>query len=338
MKGVARTYGISVTPVRMAFAVLEREGLVYRRHGLGTFVGDAPTIVPSTLCVGVLFRAPSGWSQQDNYGLRLFHGIQEGLREAGHRTLLVTTPDKQYEVDEVPSQFADHPVHGYILDERVSDGVVEALSGSGKPTVVVNRECRVHGVGSVFRDNEQAGAEAARRMIEASHRVVACISRNEWNCRQATRAFLKAMGRAGCAVPPDRAAMTYRGKPYEPVFEQVLYAVPTPTAVYAATDRIAYWLSQFVRKAGLRMPEDISIVGLLDLAMARRAEPPLTTFRFDPEQIGRMAVQELIERCRDPKRAARSHRVPGRWIERGSLARLSGRSPDETDAIKGTPP
>ena len=57
----------------------------------------------------------------------------------------------------------------------------------------------------------------------------------------------------------------------------------------------------------------------MDLRLAAQLEPPLTTFRFDPEEIGRRAVQELIGLCRDPGKQPRSVVVSGEWIERESL-------------------
>ena len=74
---------------------------------------------------------------------------------------------------------------------------------------------------------------------------------------------------------------------------QLLALGAPPTAVFAASDEMALGIYEAVRKQGLRVPEDLSIVGFDDLPQARWASPPLTTVRQPLEEMGRFAVHSI---------------------------------------------
>ena len=71
---------------------------------------------------------------------------------------------------------------------------------------------------------------------------------------------------------------------------------------------------------GLRVPEDLSVVGMNDLEMTRLCDPPLTTVRILRQEMGRAAVQALVERIRKPDRKPRRIDVLCEFVERGSCA------------------
>jgi len=299
---------------------------VYRRTRLGTFVGRVSTVLPRTLDIGVLFRSTHAWTAHDDYGLRLFRGIQETLQEGQHRISLVTFSFELERHTEVPSVFLDHPPHGFILDERVTDDVVGELTATGKPVVVVNRRCCVPGAGSVFRDNRQGGADAARQILDCGHRVAACLYRDEWNGREAAEGFLEAMADAGAPVPSGRVAgvdcRAMSSEEIDGAQGRIMSSAPVPTAIFCSDDGLARIFYLWAQARGLRVPQDVSVVGTLDLQLARKLEPPLSTFRIDPESIGVAAANPLPARCLDPGRPPGARAIHERWAPRASLARV----------------
>ena len=322
VRKLAAQMAISVTPVKAAFRKLEEEGLVCRRRGAGTFVGNLAISVPAELEIGVIFRPVRGWTRDDNYGLRLFLGIQNALQRGHHRNVLATLAHSRERLTEVPRQFIEHPPHAYVLDERIPSPLVELLVSTGRPTVVVNRPCEVAGAGSVYRDFVQAGTEVARRILEHRHRIAACIHRPQWNGTEVAAAFSSIMAEAGCAVPDTHTgAVDFQGPSanVEAVFADLMRHEPFPTVVFCTDDPIARAFIRWADRRGLRVPQDISVVGILDLAMARNSVPPLTTFRFAPERIGEAAVAEAVACCREPFRSPRRVTVAGEWVERQSL-------------------
>lgn len=320
VRALARGLGVSVTPVNVAFGVLEQEGLVCRRRGAGTFVGQGAAPQPAVLEIGVIFRPVLGWREDDNYLLRLFCGIQDALQAGGRRTSLVTFAREKGPPSDMPEQFLDRPPHGFVLEEGVSDEFAARLAATGRPAVIVDRESAAAGVSSVFRDTAQAGAEAARRALALGHRVAACVGHPSHREPQAMSGFLQALAEAGAAAPASRVATYTVREDGRGAFAKVMSAAAVPTVVYCASDRVARHFYKWAHEAGLRIPEDVSVIGTTDMKLAQLLDPPLTTFRFVPEEVGRAAVEEVIACCREPGRAPRAVAISGEWVERDSLA------------------
>jgi DNA-binding LacI/PurR family transcriptional regulator len=100
-------------------------------------------------------------------------------------------------------------------------------------------------------------------------------------------------------------------------FEQLIHGAPDITAVLAMTDLLAIGALRGAREAGLRVPEDVSIVGFDDLPAARRTRPTLTTVRQPLEVKGAEAARVLLARLGgDPEPTVRTH--PTQLVTRGS--------------------
>ena len=329
VRKAAKDLLVSITPVRGAYKILEREGLIYQRRGAGTFVGASPQQAPASLDIGVLFRPLGQWTEDDNYRLQIFLGIQRALEAGRHQTILATMPPLN--ADPAPQREAAERLlaagpHGFVLDDHMPDEIIARFAASGRPVVVVNGRNAAPGVGAAFGDMRQAGETAARKIFEKGHRTAACLWRRNNNGDLAAEAFLGVMADSAAAVAPHHvAAANMEGAPREKtyaVFKGIMSQPPLPTAVFCTDDRIARAFSIWARERDLRIPRDLSLVGVLDLAMAARNEPPLTTFRFEPEGIGKAAVEEVVACCRLPRRAAGTVVVQGEWVERESLARV----------------
>ena len=101
--------------------------------------------------------------------------------------------------------------------------------------------------------------------------------------------------------------------------EQLLALTDIPTAVFCYNDMTALGALKAVRRGGLSVPEDISIVGFDDLTIASYTHPPLTTIRQPKQQMGRMAT-ELLLNLIDGSKAETSRKVHGDLIVRDSTA------------------
>jgi LacI family transcriptional regulator len=69
----------------------------------------------------------------------------------------------------------------------------------------------------------------------------------------------------------------------------------TPTAVFAANDAMAIGILRCAKQRGMRIPEDLAVVGFDDIEMSSHVEPPLTTMRVFKEEMGKLAVQRIVE-------------------------------------------
>jgi LacI family transcriptional regulator len=91
-----------------------------------------------------------------------------------------------------------------------------------------------------------------------------------------------------------------------------------PTAIFASNDVMAMGVMDAVRNRGLRVPEDISILGFDDIPQAALVRPALTTVRQPLEQMGRLATQMLLDRLKNPEKKVDRIELPTELIVRGS--------------------
>ncbi len=91
------------------------------------------------------------------------------------------------------------------------------------------------------------------------------------------------------------------------------------TALFCANDETAIGAIQALRGAGLRVPEDVSIIGFDDIAMAAHLTPALTTIRVNKEALGAIAVKQLLERLKEPEGISTSTVLEVELVERASV-------------------
>ena len=97
-----------------------------------------------------------------------------------------------------------------------------------------------------------------------------------------------------------------------------------PTAIFASNDEMAAGIAEAANAAGIAIPGDISLVGFDDNAVAKTCRPRLTTVRQPLEEMAEAAARLLVERIRNPARAAAHEQVPFQIVERESVAPLAG--------------
>jgi LacI family transcriptional regulator len=93
-----------------------------------------------------------------------------------------------------------------------------------------------------------------------------------------------------------------------------------PTAIFAGNDRIALIVLQAAADLGLRVPDDLSVVGFDDIGQAEHSDPPLTTVRQPLTSIGELAAKLLISRVENGKTDPEIHLIDPELIERRSTA------------------
>jgi LacI family xylobiose transport system transcriptional regulator len=169
----------------------------------------------------------------------------------------------------------------------------------------------LHETPSVGATNWTGGLAATRHLIELGHRRIAMISGpTQWPCcRARLDGYRAAMDAAGLAVDPDlvRISTLYVDGGRHDAAE--LFALPDPpTAIFTANDLQAFGVYDAARRAGVRIPEDLSVVGFDDLTFTQWAGPPMTTVRQPLTQMGAAAANLIIT-------LARGDELPNNRIE-----------------------
>jgi LacI family transcriptional regulator len=122
--------------------------------------------------------------------------------------------------------------------------------------------------------------------------------------RRGFRAETRASGIAGTELPGDFTETSGHA-----AGQKILVQEPRPTAVFAANDSMALGALSAFREAGLRVPEDIAIVGFDDIPIARFLTPPLTTVRVEIAELGRRAVSHVINALENDGQGAKKRDV-----------------------------
>ncbi|MGI9399865.1 MAG: LacI family DNA-binding transcriptional regulator [Rhizobiaceae bacterium] len=234
-------------------------------------------------------------------------GISAGFAGTGYAVLITDTESDPIE---------DSALAGYFLDGRI-DG---AISLDGLLSHASLKECRDHGVGErivflcewvegesfpvISSDNEQGARLAIRHLYELGHRKVAHVTGPEGNVLTSARreGMVDERKRLNMPASPD---WIIRGdfslESGRDAASKILEMSDRPTAVFCSADMVAIGLIAGLHAGGLRVPEDISVVGFDDIEMSEHSIPSLTTIRQDRHRLGRRAVEVLLERLSHPE-------------------------------------
>lgn len=164
------------------------------------------------------------------------------------------------------------------------------------PVLLVNRKEPL-GIPSIIVDDEAGAILATEHLISLEHREIAHIAgpQEADTARRRLSGYRTALQRAGLPAPPERVAEV----PFDEAgghlaATRLLRANPRPTALFAANVRAAVGAMAAARGMGLRVPQDLSIVGFHDVELASYLDPPLTTVRMPLTEMGREAADALI--------------------------------------------
>jgi DNA-binding LacI/PurR family transcriptional regulator len=239
---------------------------------------------------------------------RVLRGAQRAAQTAGYTVALVDTAnDRSWEAQSFEALRAG----------PVEVSTPEAL---GRDQHVVLMEAEAPGRPSVRFDAEQGAAAAFGHLVELGHRrighLAASFDAPTFRLRDAARR--RVLAEAGLDPDAQPRAMTAIG-----IDEARDAAAPLlgqrPTAVFCDDDVIAAGLYLAARERGVRIPEELSVIGFDDMDFARVLAPPLTTVALDAERLGAVAF-ELLEARMAGGRTRRKLVLPAELLVRGSTA------------------
>ncbi|MCD6385946.1 LacI family DNA-binding transcriptional regulator [Candidatus Sumerlaeota bacterium] len=150
----------------------------------------------------------------------------------------------------------------------------------------------------VIVDNYQGGYIATQHLIECGHRVIAHLAgpRHFKISQERRKGFIEALREAGLVVYESlikRTRFNFKDG-YKKTLE-LLHHRPRPTAIFACSDIVAIGAIHAIREQGLRVPQDVAIIGFDDLFFASFSEVPLSSIAQPKYEIGMRAAQKLLQ-------------------------------------------
>lgn len=191
-----------------------------------------------------------------------------------------------------------HQVDGVVLMgiDRHDQGMAE-LAGSGIPCMSVDTDLLGKRAGYVISDNRGGAQTAVRHLVSLEHRRIALINGIPYSRVGHDRAvgYREALEGAGLPYRSDYVLENdFTWEHGYSAMQQLLDLPEPPTAIFATADLMAMGAIKAVHERGLRVPQDIAIVGFDDIQVASMVHPALTTIRQQKEELGRIAGEALV--------------------------------------------
>ncbi|MGO2632306.1 MAG: LacI family DNA-binding transcriptional regulator [Galactobacter sp.] len=227
-------------------------------------------------------------------------------------------------VSDAAEHLMDHGVDGLIVIAPRAATVRRLLERElHLPYVVVNAE-QPEAPSTVSVDQIDGARQAVSHLLDAGHRVIMHIAGPlDWaDARARERGWRDTLVANGAPVVEPVAGDWTPDSGYAAVAR--VLAQRDCTAVFAANDQMALGLIHGLYDAGIRVPQDVSVVGFDDLPESAHYLPPLTTIRQDFAALGSSAVGSLLDQVEHPGREVPGVRVRPRLVTRSSTARPRG--------------
>ncbi len=271
----------------------------------------------------------------DSFWVNVLSGIHDMLSSADYLPITVWTGNldqmPHFEKDEVEglrqiNRLLDRRVDGLIMWPPFSEAYYHHFPEFVErrvPVAVIDHYSTV--ADSVETNEEQATAMVADHLLQLGHRRIACLSSREtpsqtWAVKRRS-SFEEAVKRhTGATVKSWR--LNAQGSNGLEIACEILRDELRPTAVFAASDHEAMFVHQAAGELGIKIPRDLSIVGFADLDFAATMDPPLTTMRQKPFEIGSLAARLIMDRIDGamPDNEPTIIKVDAELIVRGSTA------------------
>jgi LacI family transcriptional regulator len=233
-------------------------------------------------------------------------GIEQEAHAAGYHVLISSTSLKNEYAIDVFKDLARRRIDGlilgtsFILESKVAQAILAQVKERGTPVVELND---LYGVDSVYSDYREATGQVMEYLFSLQHRRIGLIYGVAGHelAEDRRQPYLDRLSQAGLPFDPDLIAQCgpeiadgYRAA------RQLLGLPSRPTAIIAINDLLAFGALRAAADLGLRVPEDLSLVGYDDVPMANYLIPRLTTVTKDNLNLGKKAFSTLLNRIQNP--------------------------------------
>ncbi|UVI29170.1 LacI family DNA-binding transcriptional regulator [Paenibacillus spongiae] len=308
IKDLAKAAGVSITTVSRALNgypdVSEKtrnrikrlaDELSYRPNAQAQSL-----VLKKTKTIGVIMSELKSSNGKNSLPFEVLCGINDRASELDYDIILFSTNPKKQSKKTYSDLCRERSVDGAILQGlKINDIYLkEVLTQSLFPCVLIDIPLAGDWVGHVTTDNINGAREAIRHLIRLGHRRIAMI--NGYNeadvSHQRLAGYMLALQEAG--IPYD-ALLVWDGRfseeGGEAAMNEIIEKHPDVTAVFCSSDLMALGAMQAAERAGLSIPDSISLIGYDDISLAAYCSPKLTTIRQEKYELGYQAAQLLID-------------------------------------------
>jgi LacI family transcriptional regulator len=342
LEEIARLAGVSRSTVsrvvngdrRVSEAARARVQAVIDRHHYHPHAAARSLASRRTRVLGLLVSQSVGGLFTDPFYPILVQGTADACNAADHNlTMLMDTSQDGSAVEQLYQRvIRGRHVDGLILAcHAVDDPLVPRLQEDRIPFVLVGRHPGA-AVSFVDVDSRAAARDAVGHLLGHGRRRIAmiCGPPNLIAAIDRHAGYVTALQEAAVPPEPSRVVFTdFTQRGGYSAMRGLLERNHHPDAVFAASDALAFGAMSAIQERGLRIPDDVAVMGFDGLAEGADSQPPLSTVTQPVGDLGREAVRALLALIEQPEGAPRQRFLPTRLTPRRScgcaLARVEGR-------------
>ncbi len=273
----------------------------------------------------------------DPFCIPIVHGIHAGLQSADYLPLLVDAQTQRKLFDSYLKMILERRAEGVIVIASwifQETNLLEDIEKNQVPIVIVGRDLTDRRVSSLLVDNEAGGALAMRHLIELGHRKIAIVRGPEelFDTEPRWAGVQRAAIEAGVQIDgkliyqlPNLMDSTSGFEGGQRSSKEMLASKRPFTAVLAFDDLTALGVVRGLTEAGLKVPEDCSVVGFDDVLPAAVSTPGITTIRQPLKEMGLLAsewtLQAINSRDQGAQKPVRLYKAPPELVVRMSTSR-----------------
>jgi LacI family transcriptional regulator len=320
IKDVAREANVSVATVSRVFngggPVREETSrkirdiaarLRYVPHG-----GARSLITSKTSTIGVLLP--------DLYGeffSEVIRGIDLAARRSGYHLIISNSHQDKSEIESAMRAMRGRVDGVIIMSPDIDAEALMANLPDSHPVVLLNCALRRGSFDSVNIDNTRGTRAIVQHLIKHGHTRIAIItgSSRNFDGHERLLSYRATLRNASIEKNPRyEAPGNFTEDSGFEAAQQLLELRTRPTAIFAANDSMAIGALSALREAGVRVPEEIAVVGFDDISIARHLNPPLTSVHVPIAELGERAMAKLLSAIRDKDKHVRRQDTLGTTV------------------------
>ena len=257
----------------------------------------------------------------------LIEGVDQACRDAGYDTVIYTINQGEQEHRlRIQDIIRDNSAGILLLATELTREDMKIFEQACSPLVVMDAWFENMAFDTVLANNEDSVKDAVNFLFDKGHREIGYLSGNvrTRNFIDRGAGYRKAMAEKKVPLNPDyrvRLTPTMDGA-YKDMCQYLGAGPKLPSAYIADNDIIALGAMKALKQFGYKIPKDVSIIGFDDLPFSEISSPGLTTIKFFQKEMGRIAVQRLVEKIRTSGVINTKIQISTQFVERESVLDL----------------
>jgi LacI family transcriptional regulator len=330
IRDVARTAGVSVSTVSrvlndkddVAPETYEKVRDVIREMGYTSSLAARSMRSRRTNVIGLIMPDVG-----DPFSVQVMRGVNRAITEMGYDLILYTSSSHRWPTTAEREQHYVSLLNGSIVDGTIIVTPAATSFSTSAPVVAIDPNTISPDCSSVISTNHAGALAAVEHLISQGHRRIGFISGRPdlQSAQRRLDGYQDALRAAGLPVEQELSVMgDYTRETGFRCARELLSLPEPPTAVFAANDQSAFGVIEAAEEMGLRIPDDLSVVGFDNVPEAAYSNPALTTVDQFIESMGHIATEMLVDLIEGRAPDVTHHKIATQLVVRDSCQTIGG--------------